>query len=442
MEKEELQSALEEAESALEQEEAKVSRAQLEIASFRQEIDRRIAEKEEEFENTRRNHQRSLDSMNASLEAEAKGKQEALRIRKKLEQDINELEVALDGANRARAETEKNCKRLQDTCKELGGHIEEEQRNTQEARDAYNMAERRVAVVQGECDELRGALESAERGRKAAENELIDTNDRVNELSAQVQSLGSQKRKLEGDITAMQGDLEEMNNEVRGADDRAKKAVADAGRLADELRAEQEHGSQVEKMRKALEAQIKDLTVRLEEAESQALKGGKKLITKMEGRVSTAYFICNISLSFDWVWQADIFRSNSSEKNSLKIFRLKVVVMRLKTLILSLPTDPWTWDRVGCRAETSCRDPEEHAQGWPPSQGTGLPSWRGQEEPGTPAGPHRQTAEQDQDIQTPGWGGCKYLWRFLSIVLSFETMMLKTLQVKKWSIYLFLQRKI
>ncbi len=53
MEKEELQAALEESESALEQEEAKVSRAQLEIASIRQEIDRRIAEKEEEFDNTR-----------------------------------------------------------------------------------------------------------------------------------------------------------------------------------------------------------------------------------------------------------------------------------------------------------------------------------------------------------------------------------------------------
>ncbi|XP_053388294.1 myosin heavy chain, striated muscle-like isoform X5 [Mercenaria mercenaria] len=285
MEKDELQAALEEAESALEQEEAKVSRAQLEIAAIRQEIDRRIAEKEEEFENTRRNHQRSMDSMNASLEAEAKGKAEALRIRKKLEQDINELEVALDGANRGRVDMEKNCKRLQEQGRELQSTIEEEQRNTQEAREAYNMAERRVAVIQGECEEIRSALESAERGRKAAENELIDTNDRVNELAAQVQSLGGQKRKLEGDIAAMQGDLEEMNNEVRGADERAKKAVADAARLADELRAEQEHGSQVEKMRKALEQQIKELTVRLDEAEAQALKGGKKMIAKLEIRV-------------------------------------------------------------------------------------------------------------------------------------------------------------
>ena len=53
MEKEELQAALEEAEAALEQEEAKVMRATLEMTTIRQDIDRRLAEKDEEFENTR-----------------------------------------------------------------------------------------------------------------------------------------------------------------------------------------------------------------------------------------------------------------------------------------------------------------------------------------------------------------------------------------------------
>merc|ERR1712223_643053 len=58
IEKEELQQGLEEAEAALEQEENKVLRAQLEMAQVRQEIDRRIQEKEEEFEHSRKNHQR------------------------------------------------------------------------------------------------------------------------------------------------------------------------------------------------------------------------------------------------------------------------------------------------------------------------------------------------------------------------------------------------
>ena len=53
VEKEELQAALEEADGAIEQEEAKAARAQLELSQVRQEIDRRLHEKEEEFENTR-----------------------------------------------------------------------------------------------------------------------------------------------------------------------------------------------------------------------------------------------------------------------------------------------------------------------------------------------------------------------------------------------------
>merc|ERR1719312_1533656 len=65
-EKEELQAALEEAEATLEMEENKVLRAQLELAQVKQEIDRRVAEKEDEFNNTRKNHARAMDSIGGS----------------------------------------------------------------------------------------------------------------------------------------------------------------------------------------------------------------------------------------------------------------------------------------------------------------------------------------------------------------------------------------
>merc|ERR1719400_1349198 len=61
--------------------------------------------------------------------------------------------------------------------------------------------------------------------------------------------------------------------------------MSDAARLADELRQEQEHSMQVEKLRKGMEGQMKDLQIRLDEAEAQALKGGKKMIQKLEIRV-------------------------------------------------------------------------------------------------------------------------------------------------------------
>ena len=48
-----------------------------------------------------------MDSIQASLESEQRAKSEALRIKKKLEGDINELEIALDHANKANNEAQK-----------------------------------------------------------------------------------------------------------------------------------------------------------------------------------------------------------------------------------------------------------------------------------------------------------------------------------------------
>lgn len=42
-----------------------------------------------------------------------------MRLKKKLESDINELEIALDHANQANAEAQKNVKRYQDQIREL-----------------------------------------------------------------------------------------------------------------------------------------------------------------------------------------------------------------------------------------------------------------------------------------------------------------------------------
>ncbi|XP_064213627.1 myosin heavy chain, muscle isoform X29 [Tribolium castaneum] len=284
-EKDELQAALEEAEAALEQEENKVLRSQLELSQVRQEIDRRIQEKEEEFENTRKNHQRALDSMQASLEAEAKGKAEALRMKKKLEADINELEIALDHANKANAEAQKTIKRYQQQLKDTQTALEEEQRARDEAREQLGISERRANALQNELEESRTLLEQADRARRQAEQELGDAHEQLNDLSAQNSSLSAAKRKLETELQTLHSDLDELLNEAKNSEEKAKKAMVDAARLADELRAEQDHAQTQEKLRKALETQIKDLQVRLDEAEANALKGGKKLIQKLEQRV-------------------------------------------------------------------------------------------------------------------------------------------------------------
>ncbi|CAD6186727.1 unnamed protein product [Caenorhabditis auriculariae] len=284
-EKEELQKALDEAEAALEAEESKVLRAQIEVSQIRSEIEKRIQEKEEEFENTRKNHQRALESMQATLEAETKHKEEALRIKKKLESDINDLEIALDHANRANADAQKTIKKYMETVRELQLQIEDEQRQKDELREQFQNSEKRNAILQSEKDELAHQAEAAERARRNAEADCIELREQNNDLNNQLNAVTSVKRKLEGELQAMHADLDEALAELKNADELGKKAAADAARLAEELRQEQEHSMHVERIRKGLEIQIKEMQIRLDEAEAAALKGGKKIIAQLESRI-------------------------------------------------------------------------------------------------------------------------------------------------------------
>ena len=51
-----------------------------------------------------------------------------------------------------------------------------------------------------------------------------------------------------------------------------------------------EHSQNSERSRKALEVQVSDLQTKLDQAEANALKGGKRLIQKLEQRVSFYHF--------------------------------------------------------------------------------------------------------------------------------------------------------
>ena len=75
-----------------------------------------------------------MDSLSASLEAEQRAKAEALRLKKKLESDINELEIALDHANKANSEGQKAIKRYQGQLRDTIQAFEDEARSRQEVR--------------------------------------------------------------------------------------------------------------------------------------------------------------------------------------------------------------------------------------------------------------------------------------------------------------------
>ncbi|MGZ0918070.1 hypothetical protein ACXOKD_09020, partial [Streptococcus thermophilus] len=95
----------------------------------------------------------------------AKGKAEALRVKKKLESDINELEIALDHSNKANSDLQKHIKKINNDIKDMGSRIEEAQRLASEYREQYGISERRANALHGELEESRTLLEQSDRGR-------------------------------------------------------------------------------------------------------------------------------------------------------------------------------------------------------------------------------------------------------------------------------------
>merc|ERR1712223_1498481 len=284
-EKEELQAALEEAEATLEMEENKVLRAQLELAQVKQEIDRRVAEKEEEFNNTRKNHSRAMESLGASIEAEQRAKGEALRVKKQLEGEINELEIGLDHANKANAEGLKSIKRYQSQLRETIQLFEDEARSRAQIAEQVGISERKAAALSGEVEESKALLDGANRAQRQLQGDIADARSAVNNMQTINGRDMTAKRQLESSIHTLQAEVDGMLVAAKNAEEKSKKAMVDAARLADELRAEQEHVSTLGTGKNSLSNALGELEGRLSDAENAALKGGKTAMAKLEGKI-------------------------------------------------------------------------------------------------------------------------------------------------------------
>ncbi|MEQ2211369.1 hypothetical protein XENOCAPTIV_027788 [Xenoophorus captivus] len=267
---------------SLEHEEGKILRTQLEFNQVKADIERKLAEKDEEMEQAKRNQHRVVDTLQSSLEAETRSRNEALRLKKKMEGDLNEMEIQLSQANRQASEAQKQLKGVH---AHLKLQLDDALRSNDDLKENIAIVERRNNLLQAELDELRSLVEQTERGRKLAEQELLDVSERVQLLHSQNTSLLNQKKKLEGDIGQLQNEAEEAVQECRNAEEKAKKAITDAAMMAEELKKEQDTCAHLERMKKNMEQTIKDLQHRLDEAEQIAMKGGKKQVQKLEARV-------------------------------------------------------------------------------------------------------------------------------------------------------------
>ena len=233
----------------------------------------------------RKNHQRAMDSLAASLEAEQRAKSEALRIKKKLESDINELEIALDHANKANSEGSKTVKRYQVNLRDNIQSFEDESRARQEVMEAVGTSERKANALGGEVEESRALLDSSERTKRQLDIELHDARSSVNDMQVINTRAVQERRNAESVCHQLKADIDDLMSQAKNSEEKSKRAMVDAARLADELRAEQDHSNTQNRAKRALEAQLGELETRLTDAESTAANCSRSLLGKQEMKI-------------------------------------------------------------------------------------------------------------------------------------------------------------
>merc|ERR1712045_275363 len=151
--------------------------------------------------------------------------------------------------------------------------------------EQVGISERKAAALSGELEESKALMDSSERAKRQLEMEIADGRTAVNNMQVINGRDMTAKRGLEGAIHTIQAEVDAMLGAAKNAEEKSKKAMMDAARLADELRAEQDHTNSQLSAKKSLESQLSDIQGRLADAETAAMKGGKAAMSKLEMRI-------------------------------------------------------------------------------------------------------------------------------------------------------------
>merc|ERR1711983_652341 len=195
------------------------------------------------------------------------GKNEVEKIKKKMAVTITELEMSLDASNKSNVQLTNATKAQQQKIMELSAAFEDAKKKLGAAADQNGAYMKTVQLLEADITKIRTVLEQTVTAKKAAEGQIAAMNPKLNELSGLNNTLNNAKVKLEKDLVAVRTEYTDIARELKLADERANKASHDAQHFEGLLREEQAKYVKAENVKKALEQEVRSLTIRMEEME-------------------------------------------------------------------------------------------------------------------------------------------------------------------------------
>merc|ERR1719210_1352572 len=219
------------------------------------------------------------------METETRLKVEVEKIKKKMSVTITELEMSLDAANKANNGLQNAGKQQASKIMELTSILEKTNQKLVVVSESADANAKKLALADQELHAGKRGYAELANAKKVLETKLAEYTTKITEITNINTSLSSIKVKLEKDLAQVTHSYEDMARELKLADDRANKAAHDAQHFEGLLREETTKIQRIDQAKKALETQVKSLTIRMEEIETTAVTSSKRTIQKMEQRI-------------------------------------------------------------------------------------------------------------------------------------------------------------
>jgi chromosome segregation ATPase len=284
--REELARAFKEADTGKLKAEARVQELDLELKKLCKSAEISLRSKEDEFVCIRKKMIVEIESLTIRLhETEAKLKNEVEKIKKKMAVTITELEMSLDSSNKNNVQLQ-NATRIQGTkimeLTTILGDFQKKMNGAAESNAAYHS---RIQILETEITKVRTVLEQTVSAKKMAEAKLTELAPRLQELAGLNGNLSANNSKMEKDLGAVRLEYNDIARELKLADERANKASHDAQHFEGLLREESAKFVNADNCKKVLENEVRSLTVRMEEIETNTVATSRRTIKNMEVRI-------------------------------------------------------------------------------------------------------------------------------------------------------------
>merc|ERR1712154_191869 len=170
-----------------------------------------------------------------------------------------------------------------DIQKKLGGSVQQ-----------YDITVKRLTQIEAELKTVTVNYNNSVKVVKDYETKMAALTRQVTDLTGANNNLSQVKGKIEKDLAAVTRDYNDIAKELKLADDRANKAAADAGHFESLLREEQTKLMKIDNAKKALENEVRSLSVKIEEIETNSVATSKRTIQKMEIRITELEEMINV----------------------------------------------------------------------------------------------------------------------------------------------------